>query len=91
MHAAHMELDNLKAHARDQDAVIADMQEELRKNQSVLGAISKCARKWIGWMRVMISCIISVKAAHTCVFGSFFISVNTLHYCFDMHDFQYVC
>ena len=40
-----MELNNLKAHARDQEAVIADMQEELRKNQSVLGAISKCARK----------------------------------------------
>lgn len=45
MHAAHMELNSLKAHARDQEAVIADMQEELRNNQSVLGAISKCARK----------------------------------------------
>ncbi|KAL3159757.1 hypothetical protein ABBQ38_010163 [Trebouxia sp. C0009 RCD-2024] len=45
VHAAHMELDSLKAHAREQEAVIADMQEELRKNQNVLGAISKCARK----------------------------------------------
>ncbi|KAL3157731.1 hypothetical protein ABBQ32_012157 [Trebouxia sp. C0010 RCD-2024] len=45
VHAAHMELDSLKAHAREQEAVIADMREELRKNQNVLGAISKCARK----------------------------------------------
>lgn len=48
VHAAHMELDSLKAHAREQEAVIADMQEELRKNQNVLGAISKCAREWSG-------------------------------------------
>ncbi len=45
VNAAQLELDNLKAHVREQDDVIVGLHEQLQANQALLGTISRAANQ----------------------------------------------
>ncbi|DBA86145.1 TPA: hypothetical protein ACH3X1_005657 [Trebouxia sp. C0004] len=45
VNAAQLELDNLKAHVREQDDVIGGLHEQLQANQALLGTISRAANQ----------------------------------------------
>ncbi len=45
VNAAQLELDNLKAHVREQDNVIVGLHEQLQANQALLGTISRAANQ----------------------------------------------
>ncbi|KAL0052859.1 hypothetical protein WJX82_008861 [Trebouxia sp. C0006] len=47
VHAAQLELDNLKAHVREQDDVIGGLHEQLQANQALLGTISRAANQHV--------------------------------------------
>ncbi|KAL0036795.1 hypothetical protein WJX79_010227 [Trebouxia sp. C0005] len=45
VNAAQLELDNLKAHVREQDDIIVGLHEQLQANQALLGTISRAANQ----------------------------------------------
>jgi len=47
VNAAQLELDNLKAHVREQDDVIVGLHEQLQANQALLGTISRAANQHV--------------------------------------------
>lgn len=47
VHAAQLELDNLKAHVREQDDVIGGLHEQLQANQALLGTISRAENQHV--------------------------------------------